>query len=166
MKPNLRIGDDSMENLIIKEVDFNGDNLMAVQENDSGKIYVGVKWVCEGLGLTSGQFKSERLKIQNDLVLRQVGRKIVLPTSGGNKGVLCIELDFLPLWLAKISITPQMQKVNPKLAEKLIAYQLNVKGVLAEAFLSKKRKQPTGYELMARAVLEAQEFIDGLNQEI
>lgn len=50
--------------------------------------------------------KSERKKIQTDSVLSQGERNFVLPTEGGNQEVLCLKLDFLPLWLAKISITP------------------------------------------------------------
>lgn len=53
--------------------------------------------------------------------------------------VLCIEIDFLPLWLAKISITPNMQIETPWVANRLIEYQLKAKDVLAEAFLPKQR---------------------------
>lgn len=56
--------------------------------------------------LTKGQMKSERKKIQTDRVLLQGERNFVLPTEGGNQEVLCLKLDFLPLWLVKISITP------------------------------------------------------------
>ena len=66
-----------MENLLIKEVGFNGGTSIAVQDN-------------------------ERLKIQNDLVLIQVGRKIVPLTNGINKGVLCIEFDLPPLLLKRL----------------------------------------------------------------
>ncbi|MEK4121960.1 phage antirepressor N-terminal domain-containing protein [Lysinibacillus sp. FSL K6-0102] len=97
-----------MNNLVVKEVDFNGDTLMACEKDE--KIYVGVKWVCQGIGLSEGQIKSERKKIQEDIVLKQGGRNFVLPTNSGKQDVLCIELEFLPLWLAKISITPKMQK--------------------------------------------------------
>jgi len=38
-------------------------------------------------------------------------------------------------WLAKISITPKMQKENKEVMNKLIEYQLKAKDVLAKAFL-------------------------------
>lgn len=123
----------------VKEVNFNGDTLLAAQDT-SKQIWVGAKWVCQGIGLTRGQSNGEMVKIQSDLVLSQGARNFVLPTNGGKQDVICILIDFLPLWLAKISITPAMKKSNPELVEKLIAYQLKAKDVLAAAFL------PTEYQ--------------------
>ena len=102
--------------LAIKDVNFNGAMLRAVQDTDK-IIWVGVKWVCEGLGLTEGQTKNERKKIQTDRVLSQGGRNFVLPTEGGKQDVLCLELEFLPLWLAKIRVTPRMSRENQDLAD-------------------------------------------------
>ena len=64
-----------------------------------------------------------------------------LGTDNANSDVLCLMLDFLPLWLAKINITPTMKKENPELASKMIEYQLKAKDVLAEAFLSKRKEE-------------------------
>lgn len=125
-----------MNQMQVKEVDFNGATLLAAQTED-GKVWVGVKWICEGLGLTEGQIKSERKKIQNDLVISKGGRNLILPTSGGEQETLVLNIDFLPLWLAKISITPSMQENSPEVVEKLIEYQLKAKDVLAKEFLNK-----------------------------
>jgi phage antirepressor YoqD-like protein len=68
------------------------------------------------------------------------------PTNGGVQEVLGIEIDFLPLWLAKIPITPKMKIESNNLKEqhgteyvttldKLVEYQLKAKDVLAKAFL-------------------------------
>lgn len=59
-----------MNELAIKDVQFNGSTLRAAQDINK-IIWVGVRWVCEGLGLTEGQMKSERKKIQTDEVLSQ-----------------------------------------------------------------------------------------------
>lgn len=56
-------------------------------------------------------------------------------TGGGNQNVWCLKLDFVPLWLAKISITPTMEQETPELAAKLMEYQLKAKDVLAAAFV-------------------------------
>jgi hypothetical protein len=96
--------------LIVKEVDFKGAQLMAVQDSETGKIYVGVKWICEGIGLTKGQMQNERIKIKEDAALSKGERNLVLPTKGGNQEAACIELEFLPLWLAKISNYKSIQK--------------------------------------------------------
>lgn len=124
-----------MNNLAVKEVNFNDDILMAAQNKETDKIYVGIRWVCEGLGLTVNQAKRQIKNVKEDLVLSKGVSNLTLPTNGGVQDVLCIELDFLPLWLAKISLTPKMQKDQPFIINKLVDYQLKAKDVLAEAFI-------------------------------
>lgn len=123
-----------------KIVEFNGSELMAIKTDD-GKVYGAVKWICEGIGLTEGQVKNERKRLQDDLVLSQGGRNLSLPTNGGIQEVLCIDLDFLPLWLAKISITPNMQKEAPWTVKRLVEFQLKAKDALSEAFFKKPKTQ-------------------------
>ena len=130
-----------MNNLTVKAVSFMGDELMAARDEDTGKIYAGVRWVCDGIGLSEGQAKAERLRIQNDVVLKQGGRNLVLPTKGGKQEVQCLDNEFVPLWLAKISITPAMQRERPEAADKLVQYQLKAQKVLAAAFLPRATKQ-------------------------
>ena len=130
-----------MEGLIVKDIQFNGSTLRAAQNVD-GIIWVGVKWICEGLGLSEGQTKKEQRRIHTDLVLSKGGSNLILLTDGGRQSVLCLKLDFLPLWLAKIHITPTIKKENPDLAERLVDYQLKAKDVLAAAFLNKEALEP------------------------
>lgn len=59
-----------MNELTVKQVDLFGDTIMAAQDKN-GNIWAGVKWFCEGLGLSEGQTKSERKKIQEDMVLSE-----------------------------------------------------------------------------------------------
>ncbi len=124
--------------LVTREVNFYGDAIMCAQDNSTGKVYVGITWVCDGIGLSEGQTKNEKSKMKKDLVLLQGGRNLILPTNGGHQEVSCLELDFLPLWLAKISITPKMQEDSPELVKKLMHYQLKAKDVLAQAFIKSK----------------------------
>lgn len=130
-----------MNGLAVKDVQFNGAILKAVQD-ESKIIWVGVRWVCEGLGLSKGQMQNERKKIKTDEVLSQGERNFVLPTEGGNQEVLCLQLDFLPLWLAKIHVTPKMRRENPALADKLVIYQVKARDVLANAFLNNNAVAP------------------------
>ena len=125
-----------MENeLEIKRVPFMGAELMAARDAD-GQIWAGVRWMCAGIGLNENQSRHERKRIQEDKVLSKGGSNLTLPTSGGAQNVLCLKLDFVPLWLAKISITPTMEAETPYLAERLEAYQLQAKDILAAAFLT------------------------------
>lgn len=120
--------------LEVKQVPFMGTSLMAARDND-GQIWAGVRWMCDGIGLSKGQMQNERTRIHTDKVLLKGERNLVLPTKGGNQETLSLKLDFVPLWLAKIPITPAMEAETPELAENLEQYQLRAKDVLAAAFL-------------------------------
>lgn len=147
----------SRDELVVKEVEFMGDTLMAAKDRE-GNIWAGVKWFCEGLGLSEGQTKKERKRVQTDLVLKKGVRNLVLPTNGGIQEVLCLRNDFITLWLAKISITNSMQETNPELVQKLIAYQLKAKDVLAEAFFPQSKNLEKGYETKATSIGEIASF--------
>lgn len=123
-----------MNELEIKRVPFMGTEFMAARDAD-GQIWAGVRWMCDGIGLSKGQMQRERIRIQEDGVLSKGERNFVLPTKGGNQETLCLKLDFVPLWLAKISITPTMETETPELADRLMEYQLKAKDVLAAAFV-------------------------------
>ena len=66
-----------MQGLAVKDVEFNGAVLRAAQVEDV--IWVGVKWVCDGLGLSEGQIKRERKRLQEDLILSKGGTKFSPP---------------------------------------------------------------------------------------
>lgn len=141
-----------MSNLLVKSVDFFGDELIAIKNEDNKKMYTGVSFICNGLGLTKGQKDRQVLNIQEDLVLKRGCLKFEAGVIDPNNEVLGIELDFLPLWLAKISITPKMQEQQPKVAEKLVNYQLKAKDVLAQAFV-----KPMSKELQAIFMMDSKQ---------
>lgn len=149
----------------IKTVPFMGSELVAARDTDN-QIWVGVRWMCDGIGLSKGQMQRERIKIKEDQVLSNGELNLVLPTNGGMQETLCIKLDFVPLWLAKIAITPNMKKENPELVERLMEYQLKAKDVLAAAFISQEYSSPmSDDEFLARAVLLADKKIACLEAE-
>jgi anti-repressor protein len=139
-----------MNELVVKTINFNGDNLLAVKDK-SGKINVAVYYVCKGLRLDKNQTKAQRDKINSDIVLSKGGRKISIPTNGGLQEVLCLELDFLPLWLAKINANIIS---NPESQDKLIEYQLKAKDVLAQAFLENKPALPSNFAEACRMLAD------------
>lgn len=123
-----------------KVVGFDGAEILGVRANN-GKIYIGVRGVCDGIGFSEDQARNERRRIQGDIVLCKGGLNLTLPTNGGPQDVLCIDLEFHPLWLAKISITPNMLEYKPGVAQHLVEYQLRAKDVLAKAFLQQPELQ-------------------------
>ncbi|MNW50702.1 hypothetical protein D3C74_281610 [compost metagenome] len=131
-----------------KMVPFNGSELLGVKAND-GNVYVAARWICQGIGFDKNHSDAQIKKIQSDVVLNKGASNMTLPTNGGRQEVLVIKLDFLPLWLAKIAITPNMQVNQPEVADKLVHYQLKAKDVLAEAFLPKDKPPMSQSELIA-----------------
>ena len=123
--------------LTVEHIDFMGDDLVAIKNSETDKIYVGVKWICQGIGFNKRQADVQRLKIRNDEVLSEGVQYLYPLTKGGQQNVLCIEMDYLPLWLAKISITPTMKNEHPETAQRLKEYQLKAKDVLAQHFIKK-----------------------------
>lgn len=133
--------------LVKKEVDFCGDTIMCAQDNNTGKIYVGVRWVCNGIGFTRGQVNNEINRVQSDVVLKQGCMKFRAGVFDENNETIVVELDTLPLWLAKISITPNMLENHKELSSKLINYQLRAKDVLAKAFIKPKEVNINNFKI-------------------
>lgn len=117
--------------------------------------------MCDGMGLSKGQRDRQITNINADSVISKGAANLRLPTAGGKQSVLCLKLDFVPLWLAKINVTPTIAKENPELADKLVQYQLKAKDVLADAFIYRKDKLESlsPEEIMALALVEAQKTL-------
>lgn len=135
----------------IKRVPFMGCDLMAAKADD-GTIYAGVSYICNGMGLSKSQKDAQIQNIQKDDVLSMGCLKFQAGVFDPNNTTLALKLDYLPLWLAKISITPTMKVENPQLAERLVQYQLKAKDALAAAFLP-KRPATMAEQLLAQAQL-------------
>lgn len=159
-----------MENLEVKNVDVFGSQIMAARDTN-GIIWVGVRWMCQGMGMTAGQWKRQITNIQKDLLLKRGGSNLILPTASGEQEVFCLQNEYLPIWLAKISITPTMQKEHPELADKLLDYQLKAKDILANAFIEKKSAEGPAtlqqqIQLIAQGTTELYQKVDTLAERM
>ena len=140
-----------MNKLEVKKVPFMGTELMAARDAD-GQIWAGVRWMCDGIGLSRNQRDNQIDKIKADTVLFKGAGNFPLPTNGGNQKCLCLKLDYVPLWLAKIAITPKVERDTPELAAKLEQYQLRAKDVLAAAFLPQTAPEAASTSIQLRAL--------------
>lgn len=147
-----------MNKLEVKKVPFMGTELMAARDTD-GQIWAGVRWMCDGIGFSEGQRKRQIANIQDDTVLSKGGSNLILPTKGGSQRTLCLKLDYVPLWLAKIAITPRMERETPELAARLEQYQLKAKDVLAAAFLPQAQQRSTEHPPVKRRELTVDDYI-------
>lgn len=126
-----------MNELQVRTVPFMGTDLMAAKD-ETGQIWAGVSYICNGMGMTKHQKDRQIANVQSGTVLSKGCIKFEAGVFDANNETIALQLDFVPLWLAKISITPAMQRDNPDLADKLVQYQLKAKDVLAAAFIDKK----------------------------
>lgn len=153
----------------IKTVPFLGTDLMAARDND-GQIWAGVSYICNGIGLSKSQKDTQIQNIQKDRVLSRGCLKFQAGVFDPNNGTVAIKLDFVPLWLAKINITPTMEQETPDLADKLEQYQLHAKDVLAAAFLPKEAREPKSamdmLRLQSAAVLELDDRVTSLEDTV
>lgn len=158
-----------MEEMIVKNVDVMGDFITAAKDHD-GNVWVGVRWVCDALDMTEGQMKRQIKNIKKDMVFGEGGsNQIPLPTGQGTQEVFCIRNDFVPLWLAKISITQKTREERPEFSKKLLEYQLKAKDILAEAFMPKKgvpQTIPEQIQLLAQGNVEVNKRVDAVEKEI
>lgn len=154
-----------MNDLIVKNVDVLGDSIMAAKDED-GNIWAGINFFCRGLGMSKRQRDFQVEKVKADKMLSRgctLLRAGVLDTANE---VYALRLDFIPIWLSKITITKKMEKEHPELADKLLEYQLRAKDILADAFMPKQPKVPQSPLELLELHYEAIKQVDGKVNEI
>lgn len=130
-----------MNDLVVKSVDLFGDSVMAAKDKE-GTIWAGVSYFCKALGMSKNQRDAQVDKVRSDKTLSKGCGKFPAGVFDSSNETYALRLDFVPIWLAKITITDKMQKDHPELADKLLQYQLKAKDVLAAAFLPQYAQHP------------------------
>ncbi|WP_243153371.1 endonuclease NucS domain-containing protein [Clostridium sporogenes] len=110
------------EQMETKLINFEDGQLLGIKTKE-GEIYLGVKKVCDDLGLTEGQARRQVANINKDIVLRNGCGKIKIPIETKNQIIqkhnsICLEIKYLPIWLSKIntqSLTEEQYKKIMKL---------------------------------------------------
>lgn len=157
-----------MNDMIVKSVDVLGDSIMAAKDNN-GNVFAGVSYFCNALGMTRGQKNRQVINVQKDETLKRGCIKLGAGLLDDGNETVALRIDFIPVWLAKISITDKTKKENPELAEKLLDYQLKAKDILAEAFMP-KIEPPTTIEgqiqLLAQGNVELNQKVDAVSAEV
>ncbi len=114
-----------MDNEIVK-IDFNGDELVAFEEDD--KVFISVQQACVAIGI---DVKTQCQKIQRDQVA-QAGAKVRHMTDlFGHQETLFLERKFFHRWLN--SIQPARVK-DGVIRKKLIKYQLECTDAIDDYF--------------------------------
>lgn len=124
--------------LQVTDFNFYGDNLIALKDNATGKIYTAINSVLRGIGFKDEQVRYQRSKWIKDKTLSKGVLKFNIPTNGGYQLTECISVHKLPLGLAKINITKRLERDYPNITEKLELYQDKCADVLASVFIDHK----------------------------
>lgn len=156
-----------MNDLVVKSVNLMGDEVMAAQDSD-GNIWAGVSWFCNALGMQKWQKDKQIQKVQNDKALQKGCSKFGAGVFDPNNETVSLRIDFIPIWLAKITITDKMQKDHPDLADKLLNYQLKAKDILAQAFMPHEFPKTTKgqIQLLAQGYMEMEKKVDGVINDV
>lgn len=157
-----------MDDLIAKQVDVLGSSIMAAKDAE-GSIWVGINSFCQGLDMNKKQRDWQVEKIKEDKTLSRGCRLLPAAIFDPSNEAYALRLDFIPIWLAKISITKRMEQDHPELADKLLEYQLKAKDILADAFLPKQ--ESTGdvqgqIKLLAQGTTELYQRVEGVEERI
>lgn len=120
--------------LVVKEVEFNGANLLACKRESDGKVFVALRKMCEELGLDpSGQ----RKRIHRDETLEEGLTEVKMSSVENNiekqREIQVLDIDYLPLWLTGIKVNQCRAEIRPYLK----TFKLKAKDVLAKAFIKK-----------------------------
>jgi len=158
-----------MDNLMVKPVDVLGSQVMAARDLD-GEIWAGISYFCNALGMQKWQKDKQIQKVQNDKALSRGCSKFGAGVFDPNNETVALRIDFIPMWLAKINITPTMEKDHPDLADKLLEYQLKAKDILAAAFLPKQNNFPrttqAQIQLLAQGNVELNQRVDEVTEDV
>ncbi|MBX0330497.1 hypothetical protein K2Z83_22845 [Oscillochloris sp. ZM17-4] len=110
-----------------KVVTFYGDEVIAIQQPDTGAIFVPIARLCDNLGIARNR---QAQRIREHPVISQGFTSMLIDTGGGAQESQCLRLDMIPYWLAGVNAN----RVAEGVREKLIRYQTEVATVLWEAF--------------------------------
>lgn len=132
-----------------KFIKFENDTLLGVRDEE-GNLWLAVSKTIQNIGFNKNQADRQIKNVKTDLVLQNGHKMMSVKFDGDEKTreMLFINEEYVTLWLAKISLTPAMQKENSEAVKKLIKYQLKCAKVLHEAFFAtEEQKQQTFDEL-------------------
>ncbi len=120
---------------------FHNDALTAIKDGD-GEIWAVINEILRNIGFDETKVDNQRKAWAKDIVISKGSKILPTLTNGGLQPTSCINRRYIPIALAKISITPTMQRDHPMIVDKLISYQEECADVLYAHFMNKKANTP------------------------
>lgn len=153
--------------LQITDLNFYGDEIIALKDNVTGEIFTAINSVLRNIGFAERQVRHNREKWLNDSVISKGCQNFVIPDKNGiNQDTLCISNRKLPIALTKITITPKMKESQPELTKKLELYQDKCSEVLASVFIDHKTLSGTNLESLTQAITTLTQAMTQMQQDI
>lgn len=153
--------------LQITDLNFYGDEIIALKDNVTGEIFTAINSVLRNIGFAERQVRHNREKWLNDSVISKGCQNFVIPDKNGiNQDTLCISNRKLPIALTKITITPKMKESQPELTKKLELYQDKCSEVLASVFIDHKTLSGTNLEPLTQAITTLIQAMTQMQQDI
>jgi hypothetical protein len=110
-----------------RQIEVLGDRLLATRVED-GSIFLPVRALCDSLGLDRA---AQVRRIKRDEAMQEDLQEIDVETSSGTQTMQFLRLETVPYWLSGVSVN----KINPQLRDKLLAYKRWVVRKVYEAFV-------------------------------
>lgn len=136
---------DELEKPTPQAIEFYGDEILAILEPSTRRVYVPMGRMCENLSVDRSHQVN---RIQQHRVLSSGLKLIRVQTAGGEQEMQCLRLDLIPFWLA--GLNPNRVK-DEKMREKLELYQRECADVLWDAF--RPAGQPSSVALASQGEL-------------
>lgn len=130
----------------VEQIKFYDDELLGLKDQE-GVIWLGMKKVILNIGLNTNQADAEIKKSQKDLLFIKHNsiQKLHVKFDEQLRDVICIKESDVPMWLAKITLTPKTKSNNPEAVNKLILYQDKCAKVLHDYFMGTEEKREDFY---------------------
>ena len=128
------------DNYSLESINFYDDKLNATRCD--GEAYVVARDILKNIGFDVTKINNQVTSWANDAVIKRGIKSISVLTNGGPQKCICLKENFVPLALAKISVTQTMLNSHPEITAKLIRYQLECGTVLYKYFHTAKRIDP------------------------
>lgn len=108
-----------MNEMEVKLIPFNGNNLLGVKTED-GNVWLAIRKASIDIGLNENQADNEVKKVKSNVLFENSWINLPVKFDGQVRNTLVLVEKFVPMWLAQIRLTPTMKRENPEAVSNLL----------------------------------------------
>ena len=137
---------------LVKHVRFMNLPITVLRDQD-GEVYANIQQIGQNIGLSPNQMQAEIMRIRTNETLQEGFVTFLIQTDIGKENAPCLQVDYVHIWLARITVTKSMRDADAMLAARLKQYQLGLNAILSTAFSERNPIQNMTDEEIAAAIL-------------